>query len=197
MTQTDNRQQLRQHYRQARRQLTPQQQQQAEVDLLTLLRQQNKLNNGAKVALYLANDGEVGTQAVIHHCWQQQIEVYLPVLHPFAKGHLLFIRYADNTPMQANRYGIAEPQLQCQAVCPVADLSLVLTPLVAFDSDGNRLGMGGGYYDRSLSPLKSREQAPELIGLAHDCQQADALPAQLWDIPLNAIATPTRYIACR
>ena len=67
-------------------------------------------------------------------------------------------------------------------------------PLVGFDNKGNRLGMGGGFYDRTLANLDRLSYRPLLIGVAHDCQQADALPVMQWDIPLNAIVTPTQTI---
>ncbi|WP_159287438.1 5-formyltetrahydrofolate cyclo-ligase, partial [Klebsiella pneumoniae] len=105
-----------------------------------------------RIALYLANDGELNTQPLIEWLWQQGKQVYLPVLHPFAKGHLLFLHYHTHTPMDKNRYGIAEPKLDQRLICPVRELDIIGTPLVAFDQSGQRLGMGGGYYDRTLAP---------------------------------------------
>ncbi|CCQ09874.1 5-formyltetrahydrofolate cyclo-ligase [Pseudoalteromonas luteoviolacea B = ATCC 29581] len=96
--------------------------------------------------------------------------------------------------MKANAYGILEPVLNCSEVCPIAQLDLLLMPLVAFDKQGNRMGMGGGYYDRTLaSYYKQNWETPRLIGLAHDCQQVDELPTEVWDVPLQAILTPTRF----
>ena len=94
--------------------------------------------------------------------------------------------------MTVNQFGIAEPKLDCSKVCPVQSLDIIFTPLVAFDSSGNRLGMGGGFYDRTLAACKAR--GPALVGLAHQCQQSDALPHAPWDVPLHAIATPQKWI---
>lgn len=95
--------------------------------------------------------------------------------------------------MTHNRYGILEPQLNCSHVSPVAQLDMILMPLVAFDSKGNRLGMGGGFYDRTLAHLpKNKAQRPTLIGIAHQCQFVDALPVASWDIPLDYIITDER-----
>jgi 5-formyltetrahydrofolate cyclo-ligase len=78
-------------------------------------------------------------------------------------------------------------------------LDLVLTPLVAFDAQGHRLGMGGGFYDRSFAYLlrHSRWLRPRLIGLAYDFQRQTRLPHQPWDVPLHAIATDHRLYLSR
>jgi 5-formyltetrahydrofolate cyclo-ligase len=146
-----------------------------------------------RIGLYLSNDGEINTELAIQALWQQNKAVYLPVLHPFSKGYLLFQRYEKNSPMKTNRYGILEPQLNCSQVCPVEQLDVLFTPLVAFDKAGNRLGMGGGYYDRSLAKYyREKRIKPAIIGLAHNCQQVDTLPSESWDVPLDAIITPKK-----
>ena len=76
-------------------------------------------------------------------------------------------------------------------VCPVNQLDIIFTPLVAFDSQGNRMGMGGGYYDRTLAHWQTN-QTPYPIGLAHNCQLVEQLPVQAWDIPLAQIITPDK-----
>ena len=114
------------------------------------------------------------------------------MLHPFTPGHLLFLRYTATTPMTRNRYGIAEPELDVQQVLPHSMLDIICTPLVAFDEAGNRLGMGGGYYDRTLACWHEHQLGPRPLGLAHDCQQVDAVPQAQWDVPLPQIITPSR-----
>lgn len=146
----------------------------------------------SKVALYLANDGEVSTRSFIKWCWQNNIEVYLPVLHPFAKGHLIFLRYCQTSTMVNNKYGIEEPALNATQVCPLEHLDVVFTPLVAFDNQGNRLGMGGGYYDRTFADPLNKLSHIRKIGLAHDCQLVDHVPCEAWDVPLPEIATPSQ-----
>jgi len=182
-------QHLRQTMRQRRRSLTEAEQ----AHQATLLAQQliNSFPAQAKrVALYLANDGEVSPLPFIKWCWAHNIEVYLPVLHPFNAGNLLFLRYEPTTKMCVNKYGISEPVLDVRLVSPVVNIDIIYTPLVAFDVQGNRMGMGGGYYDRTLAANPS----VKTIGLAHDCQQVDALVTQPWDMPLNKIITPTQHI---
>jgi len=142
------------------------------------------------VALYLANDGEVCPSQFIEQLWQRDIAVYLPVLHPFSKGNLIFLRYQSDTKMVINKYGISEPALDVRLVCPVDKLDVIYTPLVAFDHFGNRMGMGGGYYDRTLA----QHRHLSTIGLAHDCQQVAKLDVQPWDMPLDYIITPSQQI---
>lgn len=180
---------LRQHMRQQRRALTPAQQEAAANKLAKQLTV-HQPKQCQRVALYLANDGEIDPTPFIHRCWQQDIAVYLPVLHPFSRGNLLFLHYETTTPMLLNKYGIHEPKLDVTKVVPAKALDVIYTPLVAFDSHGNRMGMGGGYYDRTLAAN------PHIatIGIAHDCQQVDKLQVQPWDMPLQQIITPTQVI---
>ncbi|QYK04381.1 5-formyltetrahydrofolate cyclo-ligase [Shewanella zhangzhouensis] len=148
-----------------------------------------ELDGARAIALYLENDGEISTRPLIEALWQQGVDVYLPVLHPFAEGHLLFIRYDKHSKMRDNLYGIPEPVMACHRLCPAYRLDAIITPLVAFDDSGNRLGMGGGFYDRTLSHLPD---STRVIGLAHDCQRLPALPVEAWDVPLPKIITPSK-----
>ena len=179
------RQQLRQHIRKTRRNLTALQQQQAAQRITQQVLSFIEQHQAQHIALYLAVDGEIATQPLIEQLWQQGKNVYLPVLHPFCQGHLLFLRYLPDTPMKANTFGIFEPHLNVQNVIPLEQLDVIFTPLVAFDKQGNRLGMGGGFYDRTLQHWQQKHFIP--IGLAHQCQQVDTLPVESWDMPLERI----------
>ena len=143
------------------------------------------------VAIYLTHEGEIDTAPLIAALQTAGKTLYLPVLHPFAPGFLIFQRYEPNTPMRKNRFGIAEPMLNCHEIKPVAELDSIFTPLVAFDLQGQRLGMGGGFYDRTLAQLPANHRCA-IIGLAHDCQLVDTVPIEPWDHPLSAILTPSR-----
>jgi len=196
---TAGRNAIRQQVRQLRRQLTSVQQDEAAINLLARFSSNEKILSANHIALYLSNDGELNTQLLINWCWQQGKQVYLPVVHPFTPGHLLFLRFDENTTLVNNHYGIAEPKLDVRAIIPPQQLDIICTPLVAFDHTGARLGMGGGFYDRTLSHWHQHYQTqkaskPYPIGLAHDCQQVATLPTEPWDIPLPEIITPsTRY----
>ncbi|MEN3156950.1 5-formyltetrahydrofolate cyclo-ligase [Alkalimonas sp. NCh-2] len=187
-----SRHELRQLIRQRRQQLSTIQQQQAAHQLAERFCGLSFLPDCQHIALYLSNDGELDTWPLIHALWQRGKQLYLPLLHPFTSGHLIFQYFQANTPMRANRFGIPEPDWSCPDVRPVAQLDLICTPLVAFDALGNRLGMGGGFYDRTLAhyPPCSADGQPKLIGLAHSCQQVAAVPSEPWDVPLPAICTP-------
>ena len=195
---TTNRNQLRQHFRRLRRDLSHQQQHDASESLAQQVINLKVLFPGQRIAIYLASDGEIDPQPIADYCWKHGIDVYLPVMHPFCKGYLLFQHYHHHVHLKPNVYGIAEPVLNCAQVSPVEQLDIIFTPLVAFDADCNRMGMGGGFYDRTLAPLTKNNRLAsntKLIGIAHDCQQADHLPFQSWDVPLSQIITPKQVFS--
>ncbi len=186
------RHQLRQSIRRARQQLSPLEQQSAAETLVKVVLASPEVQRADSIALYLSNDGELDTLPLIHALWQQGKQVALPVLHLFTAGHLLFQRFSADTPLRPNKYGIAEPVPNIQQLMLLSQLDLICLPLVAFDDAGHRLGMGGGFYDRTLANLAKLPTAPQLVGLAHDCQQVNAVPIEAWDVPLPIIATPSR-----
>ncbi|MBE8168425.1 MAG: 5-formyltetrahydrofolate cyclo-ligase [Shewanella sp.] len=141
-----------------------------------------------RVAIYLSNDGELDTKPLIEKLWEKSIQVCLPVLHPINEGQLLFLHYDAQSTMRHNRYGIEEPCLDIRNVIPVSNIDVIITPLVAFDLYGNRVGMGGGYYDRTLANIDGKKTW--VVGFAHDCQQVPLVPTEYWDISLSTIVTP-------
>jgi 5-formyltetrahydrofolate cyclo-ligase len=173
--------------RATRRSLSKVEQQQAAVSLKQKLNQDSNFKYAKFIALYLANDGEVSTLLAIQQAWQQGQHVYLPVLDPIRKGFLWFVEYKPNSRMRNNRFGIAEPDPRFNKRINPRFLHAVGLPLVAFDLDGNRLGMGGGFYDRSFEFCSQLGIKPKLFGLAHRCQQVAALPTESWDIQLEGI----------
>ena len=185
------RQNLRTTIRDKRRALTQEFQQTSSTLLKERLSVQPDVIKAKRIALYLANDGELDPLPFIHWCWANNKKVYLPVIHPFSKGNLLFLAYTNKTPMIKNCYGISEPTLDVTQVCPVEQLDVLFTPLVAFDSTGARLGMGGGFYDRTLASCEHKKNIT-IVGLAHDCQQVGSIPIESWDMPLPSIITPTK-----
>ncbi|MEE6031237.1 5-formyltetrahydrofolate cyclo-ligase [Avibacterium paragallinarum] len=182
---SQQRQAIRQYIRQLRQNLSAQQHFQAEHSITQQALDFIEQRQAKRIALYLSFDGEISTQQLIEQLWQKKIEVYLPVLHPFSAHHLLFLRYQENTALVKNKFGIFEPQLDVRNVLPAEKLDIIFTPLVAFDKVGNRLGMGGGFYDRTLQNWQNKNFIP--VGLAHRCQQVEILPTESWDIPLFTI----------
>ena len=147
--------------------------------------------NSRRIAAYLAVDGEADPLPLIQRAWTMGKTVYLPVLVPFNHNRLWFAPLRPDGTLVTNRFGIAEPTCIHRQRSGVIALDLVLTPLVAFDAQGNRLGMGGGFYDRTFGFLHRRRHwlKPRLVGLAYDFQQVPRLPAAAWDVPLYAVAT--------
>lgn len=164
----------------------------AAQDIVEQIQKLPQFQSAQNIALYLSADGELDTHPLIELCWSRNKNVYLPVLHPFSAGHLLFIHYTHETKMVENRFSIQEPQLDKTKVLPINQLDIIFTPLVAFDSTGQRLGMGGGYYDRSLENWYKTGKGALPIGIAHDCQQVNMIPSEKWDIPLPTIVTPSK-----
>ncbi|MCF6437969.1 5-formyltetrahydrofolate cyclo-ligase [Pseudoalteromonas luteoviolacea] len=194
----ETRKQIRSSIRSKRNALDENFQTSAEIDLSINFFQHENPTKNAAIGVYLHNDGELRTNLLIQSLWDRNIQVYLPVIHPFSGTSLLFQKYEKNSTMIQNRYAILEPKLNCYEICPIEQLDYLLMPLVAFDEHGNRLGMGGGYYDRTLANYYSQRWVkPKLIGLAHDCQKVSELPIEAWDVPLPAILTPTQYYQWR
>ena len=137
---------------------------------------------------YWAMDGEIGL-----HAWQlrlpRTVRYCLPVLHE--DGHLRFAPWKPGEPLRANRYGIPEPDVDEASLLRADQLDFAVVPLVAFDVRGRRLGMGGGWYDRSFAFRRSTAAPPFLVGAGFDLQQLSAAPSREWDVRMDAICTPT------
>ena len=117
---------------------------------------------------------------------------FLPVLVK-ATLTLKFRQFDPAHPLVTNFFGLLEPDAAAREITP-NELDTVFLPLVGFDTEGNRLGMGGGYYDRTFAFLKeSGATRPILVGLAHECQRVEKLEAAAWDVPLGGIVTPGRF----
>lgn len=186
---------LRRQLRHKRRQLTQQQQQQAAFNACRIIKQQSWFLNASSLAIYMAADGELDPLAIALMANKMGKKVYLPVLHPLNKKQLIFVRFTPNTPLIKNCFGILEPRLKGYGLarvnnCQVQAIDLLLLPLVGFDLNGSRLGMGGGFYDRTLAIKPASFKRPKLIGLAHECQRVEKLPLEAWDVPLKGIVTP-------
>ena len=182
---------LRQELRLARRQLTHPEQLAASIGLCRRLLLHPRFIHSQRLALYIANDGEIDLQPLIQLAWSLRKEVYLPVLHPFRPGELVFMHYQPQQALANNRLGIPEPVSAYETRIPPWMLDLVLTPLVGFDEQGNRMGMGGGFYDRTFAFIQSntRPRTPYLLGTAHECQKTNKLISEPWDIAMNQIIT--------
>lgn len=146
-----------------------------------------------RVSAYWPVRGEMDLHPTIETALAQGKRVYLPVLAPAGYGDtgLLFAPYTAATPIVRDRYGIPTPDVAAAACIRADALDLALVPLVLFDETGQRVGMGGGYYDRTFAFTRERaaETRPTLAGVAHEFQRSDAIEAQPWDVAMDLIVT--------
>lgn len=141
------------------------------------------------ISCYYSHQDEMNTFPLIAKIWEQGKACYLPVM--VEEKCIKFVRYHQNDPMEQNKYGFWEPVDQSQSLEANA-LELIFLPLVAFDVNGQRLGMGAGYYDRSLAFLfgeNAGHTRPHLAGVAYAGQLANPLPTDPWDVRLDSVIT--------
>ncbi|WP_417661113.1 5-formyltetrahydrofolate cyclo-ligase [Pseudomonas sp.] len=190
-----SRKQLRRTLRQTRRALSPAEQRRAAQGLYRQLAQHPVFRRAKHIALYLPNDGEIDPRLLLRAAQKRGKATYLPVLNAWPRSKMVFQRIRPAEKLRRNRFGISEPRANSAQQRKVWALDLILLPLVGFDSEGGRLGMGGGFYDRSLAYRARRKNChkPTLLGLAHECQQVEKLAMASWDVPLNATVTDQQW----
>ena len=144
-----------------------------------------------RVAGYWAMDGEIAL-----HAWQVQLPSDLTYCLPLLVdgGLLAFAPWRPGDPLVTNRFGIPEPDVTAGSLLRPDEMDMVVVPLVGFDARCHRLGMGGGWYDRSFASPSTLERSdvmrsPLLVGAAFAVQQVDTLPVQPWDVALHAVCT--------
>ena len=195
MDATAQRRELRQQLAERRRALTPAQRIGAAQGLRRSLEQLPEYLTDARVAGYWACDGELPLNLVIPPLASRGQQFLLPVIGP--NHRLRFAPWQAGQDVQPNRYGIPET-VEPKELFEPFQLDLVLVPLLAFDRNGNRLGTGGGYYDRGFAFLQeqARPTEPLLVGVAYAFQELPQIDAQAWDVPLDYIATEHELIDC-
>jgi len=194
-----SRQELRAEKRYQRQLLSPQKQLLAARNLERQLMGMAIFRNARNIACYLSSDGELDLSFVMRRMQAMKKRCYLPVLDVMGSRRLWFAPFNSDTRLHVNRFGIPEPMVSPRDYVFARHLDLILLPLVAFDTQGNRLGMGGGFYDRSLAYLNRRQHwlKPHLYGVAHEFQHVDSLKSAPWDVPLQGIVTDQRVHSVR
>ena len=141
-----------------------------------------------RISTYFSVNNEVDTSMLNNYLWGINKHLFLPRVK---QGRLLFSSYSKDQELSLNNYGIPEPKHINEKSIEVEQFDLMFIPLVAFDSNCNRIGMGGGYYDKTLAFKKKSEvnKKPLLIGLAYEFQKIDTIEKNTWDIPMDAIIT--------
>jgi 5-formyltetrahydrofolate cyclo-ligase len=146
------------------------------------------LPNAPIIGGYYPIRDELNPLPLLHALHDGGSAIALPAIHP-GPG-LIFRRWDPGTPLKRGEFGVFEP-----AASPGVIPAIVLVPLLAFDSKGNRLGYGAGYYDAALRDLR-RLGPVTAIGLGFDEQQFPEIPREPQDEPLDMILTPSRTIPC-
>ncbi len=187
---------LRAQMRNRRRQLSQQEQQSAADGLLRQVSRLSYFCNAQRVAFYYPNDGEIDPRPTIEQAWRMGKRCYLPVVN-LPSSPLRFARHLRKQANRLNRFGIPEPAVARHDLLYAQNLQLILVPLIAFDANGGRLGMGAGFYDRTLAFLNTRKywRSPSIIGAAHSFQQVAHVPQDSWDVCLDGIVTEKAFLA--
>jgi 5-formyltetrahydrofolate cyclo-ligase len=180
------RRQLRRDIRAKRRALPAAVRAQADRAIYERIRALPEYRRARRVALFLAFDGEPSLEGLVDAARRHRKRLYVPVLRGMT------MRFAELVPgatLAANFFGIMEPKLGPKI--DARKLDLVLTPLVAFDDRGVRVGVGRGYYDRAFRFLRHRShwRRPKLLGVAYELQRVGRLTPSSWDVPLWGVVT--------
>lgn len=176
--------------RQRRRSLSAQAQTAAAHKLLIRCSRNPLVRSAQSLAFYWPSDGEISPLPLMHLALRRGRRCYLPAVDSRTL-RMTFKRYRHGDPLTRNAFGIPEPTAFAASI-PANMLDVVFMPLVAFDANGNRLGMGGGFYDRAFAKLRGRK--PLRIGLAHSCQKVPELCQQSWDVPLHGICSEKTFL---
>jgi len=186
---------LRQQLKRSRLALPPNERAAASTQALARIRHLRQFSRAQHIAAYVGNAGELDPMPLLMLAARLGKTCYLPVLHPILEGRLWFTRWQPGDPLRTNRFGIAEPSQHRGKVRPARQLDLVIVPLLGFDTSGRRLGMGGGYYDRTFAFVRraTHFRRPFLLGLAFESQQVDGLTSRPWDVTLDAVVTDLHH----
>lgn len=178
---------MRQQNRKLRLQIPTPQLRQAAESLARKIVALDAYRNAQRLAAYFAVNGEIGLDPVIDHALAAGKQVYLPNLD---RQSLRFSPYFREQKMRINKFRLPEPDVADDEMLAPAELDLVLAPLVVFDAQRNRIGMGGGFYDRSFEMRKDPAvTTPVLIGVAHELQKVDRIEPEDWDVRLDMVVT--------
>jgi len=187
--------QLRRQLLAQRRALTPEQVQRAAGRVAARVWRLPVLARSRRLALYFPVSGELDCTPVIRAAWRRGRQVFLPVV---TGTGLHFAPFAPDSLLAGNRFGIAEPVCHDDELRSAREMDVIFAPLLGFDASGHRLGMGGGYYDRTLAFLAQRQhfRRPHFVGLAYAFQQLGTVPHRKHDVKLEAVVTDEGTFSC-
>ena len=180
---------LRDSLRQSRRNLLSKDQVFASKRVFDLVIEQGFFISATYVAFYLSFDGEIDPRPIAQRAMDQGKSCYLPIISDEDAHQMAFDLYDQSSILKKNKWGIEEPVSQDCQISP-AKLDLVFVPLVGFDDNCSRLGMGKGLFDKTFRFKNQNSLAqPLLVGLAHECQHVQKIPAEDWDVKLDFVVT--------
>ena len=180
----------RSHALSARRSMSREQRDAARKIINNKLVRSREFIAAKSVACYLPMRDEVDPSHIIARAWRANKRVFCPVMGN--QGDMIYRQLDRDTTLLRNNFGLWEP-VDSEIISP-RQLDLVVTPLVAFDKNNNRIGMGGGYFDRCFSFLRHRKHwlSPKLIGIAFACQEINQIDPNPWDIRLYDVCSDAR-----
>lgn len=176
---------LRHALRQKRDAISPEDAQAAALAAACHLAGSVWLRRARHIALYLDYGSELGTSTLIDALLGEDKQVYVPRVAQ--NQRMRFLQLRADMPLRLNRFGIAEPAGRSRER-GARRMDVIVLPLLGFDGAGHRLGSGGGYYDRALAAPRPFRK-PLLVGYGYEVQKVSAIPAEPWDIKLDAVAT--------
>ena len=145
-----------------------------------------------KIALYWPVNGEISTNSLISYFLKDGSKCFLPIIAQDKENKILeFAPFWVDSPLTNNRFNISEPSTSERV--DLNELDVIFLPCLCFDSKGNRIGMGGGFYDKTLDQL-SNNQKPQLILLAYDFQEVESCYPESHDIRADACLTPNKFL---
>lgn len=188
-------QSIRKYIRSIRRNLTYQEQYIAAQLLTNKIITTNHIHRLMHIGIFISIDGEINTTLLIKTLLLMKKKIYLPIVPISNIQYLSFSKYTLSTPLVRNHLNTYEPQQNTTSTIPIKLLDIMFIPLVAFDKNGNRLGMGHGFYDRTLRKYPALLYSYIPIGLGYDFQEipTQLLPTEKWDIKLPEIITPSTH----
>jgi len=198
-THTNDTAELRKRLRGIRREIAPEELHLASQAVNARIMDLRCFHRARHIAGYVGSKGEIDPMPLLHLAYLMGKHCYLPVLHPVVPGRLWFVPWTPGTPMRLNRFAIPEPVFDVRECRKPQWIDLILMPMLGFDIDCHRLGMGGGFYDRTFAFMRHRRRTsrPYLVGIAHDVQRCERIPHAPWDIDPSMIVTPSRTYRCK
>lgn len=192
----------RRQFTRQRRQLTAgERRQYARMASLHLIKLQQRLPLRARIGLYYDGFGELPTQPLLDWCKRLDYQPYLPVVGSLGRTRngnddkrLRFvpIYHAKLLNIPSRIHSLGMKQNHHRRLLWARELDVIICPLVAVDKNGNRMGMGGGFYDTTLGKsYRAGLKKPLKIGWCYDFQVIEQLARQPWDVPLDGLITPS------